>query len=80
MLTKSEMIDTLYRYMIVTVIAVSSMLVKKDNGVQRLIYCASKALQDTETKYQKVEKLVYAVVISTRKLRLYFQSTRWLSS
>ncbi|XP_077219770.1 inorganic phosphate transporter 1-4-like [Tasmannia lanceolata] len=35
---------------------------------------ANKVLHDAETRYQRVEKLVYALVMAARKLRLYFQA------
>ncbi|KAM1143975.1 hypothetical protein EV1_032479 [Malus domestica] len=44
----------------------------EDSGVERLVYYASKALQDAETRYSNIEKLALALVMSARKLRPYF--------
>ncbi|KAM1159864.1 hypothetical protein ACFX19_033555 [Malus domestica] len=44
------------------------------NGVERPVYYASKALQDAETRYSNIEKLALALVMSARKLRPYFQA------
>ncbi|KAM1483810.1 hypothetical protein ACFXTO_035939 [Malus domestica] len=46
----------------------------EDGNVERPVYYASKALQDAETRYSNIEKLALALVMSARKLRLYFQA------
>ncbi|KAM1166366.1 hypothetical protein ACFX2G_026113 [Malus domestica] len=74
LLSKPEVGDTLIIYLSVSASAVSSVLIRKDGNVERLVYSASKALQDAETRYFNIEKLVLALVISARKLRLYFQA------
>ncbi|XP_077219760.1 uncharacterized protein LOC143853950 [Tasmannia lanceolata] len=38
------------------------------------IYYVSKVLHDAETRYQRVEKLAYALAMAARKLRPYFQA------
>ena len=38
------------------------------------MYYISKRLVDAEMRYPEMEKLALALVIATRKLRLYFQS------
>ena len=38
------------------------------------MYYISKTLLGTEARYSNLEKLVYALVVSTRKLRPYFQA------
>ncbi|KAM1342966.1 hypothetical protein ACFX2F_007216 [Malus domestica] len=69
MLSKPEVGDTLIIYLLV-----SSVLIQKDGNVERPVYYASKALQDAETRYTNIEKLALALVMSARKLRLYFQT------
>ena len=46
----------------------------RDQGVQQLVYYISKTLVDAETRYLPLEKLVLALVHSTRKLPHYFQA------
>ncbi|KAK3016003.1 hypothetical protein RJ639_007032 [Escallonia herrerae] len=61
-------------YLSVTVVAVSAVLVREEDGVQRPIYYVSKVLQDVETRYPKFDKIALALIISARRLRPYFQS------
>ncbi|KAM1262100.1 hypothetical protein ACFX2G_027878 [Malus domestica] len=74
LLSKPEVGDTLIIYLSVSASAVSSVLIRKDSGVERPVYYASKALQDAETRYSNIEKLALALVMSARKLRPYFQA------
>ena len=53
---------------------VSLVLVRVDNGVQRLFYYVSKSLHEAEVRYLPLEKAILAVVHATRKLPHYFQS------
>jgi hypothetical protein len=41
--------------------------------IQRLVYFVSEVLSESKTRYQPVQKLLYAVLITSRKLRYYFQ-------
>jgi dsDNA-binding SOS-regulon protein len=41
--------------------------------VQRLVYFISEVLSESKARYQPVQKLLYAVLITSRKLRHYFQ-------
>ncbi|KAM2724191.1 hypothetical protein EV1_027047 [Malus domestica] len=74
LLSKPEVGDTLIIYLSVSALAVSSVLIRMDSGVERPVYYASKALQDAETRYSNIEKLALALVMSARKLRPYFQA------
>ena len=53
--------------------ALSAVLLR-DQGVQQLVYYVSKTLIDVETRYLPLEKLVLALVHTTRKLPHYFQA------
>jgi hypothetical protein len=44
--------------------------------VQRPVYFMSEVLHEAKTRYLEVHKLLYAVLIASRKLRHYFQSHR----
>ncbi|KAM1255885.1 hypothetical protein ACFX2G_030672 [Malus domestica] len=74
LLSKLEVGDILIIYLSVSASAVSSVLIQMDGNVERPVYCASKALQDAETRYSNIEKLALALVMSARKLHPYFQA------
>ncbi|KAG7552243.1 Retrotransposon gag domain [Arabidopsis thaliana x Arabidopsis arenosa] len=73
-LSKPEVDEKLYLYVLVSKHAVSGVLVREDRGEQKPIYYISKSMTDPETRYTMMEKLALAVVTSARKLRPYFQS------
>ncbi|KAH9715068.1 hypothetical protein KPL71_020894 [Citrus sinensis] len=66
--------DKLYLYLAGSDRAVSSVLVREEEGVQYPIYYTSKALLDAETRYPPLEKWALALVVAARKLRPYFQA------
>ncbi|KAK3014746.1 hypothetical protein RJ639_009901 [Escallonia herrerae] len=61
-------------YTSVTEVAVSAVLVREEDGVQKPIYYVSKVLQDVEMRYLKIDKIALALIILARRLRPYFQS------
>jgi hypothetical protein len=64
----------LYLYLAVSPSAVSSALVREDAGIQKPVYFTSKALHGAEERYPRIEKLAFALIISARRLRPYFQA------
>ncbi|XP_074342397.1 uncharacterized protein LOC141679939 [Apium graveolens] len=56
--------------------SISAVLVREEDGQQSPVYYMSKRLHDAETRYTSMEKLVYALVLASRKLRPYFQAHR----
>jgi len=53
---------------------VSVALVQHIDGTQHPVYFVNRTLQDPETRYQMVEKLVLSLVHTARHLRPYFQN------
>ena len=65
--------DELILYLSISPTAVNVVLIQDEHKVQKLIYYVSKVLMGVETRYLKIEKLVYALLIAVRKLCHYFQ-------
>ena len=73
-MSRPEEEEVLFAYIVVASHAVSLVLVRVDNGVQRLIYYVSKSLHKAEVRYLPLEKAILATVHATRKLPHYFQA------
>ncbi|KAL5568810.1 hypothetical protein UlMin_025385 [Ulmus minor] len=74
LLSKPQEGESLILYLAVSKGAVSSALVREEEGVQWPIYYTSKSLLDAETRYPEVEKLALALIVAACKLRPYFQA------
>ncbi|XP_074370795.1 uncharacterized protein LOC141711956 [Apium graveolens] len=74
MLSNPNADETLVLYLVVSNFAISGVLVREEDGVQLPIYYVSKRLADAETRYTSLEKLAYALILASRKLRPYFQA------
>ncbi|XP_061371469.1 uncharacterized protein LOC133314049 [Gastrolobium bilobum] len=72
-LTKPGEKETLIMYLSVGDVAISSVLVRENEEGQQPIYFVSQLLQGEELRYQKLEKVAFALLISARRLRAYFQ-------
>jgi len=57
--------ETLFLYTPISDTAVSAVLVLEDEGVQKLVYYVSKSLIDTQTRYTRIENLIFAFFIIT---------------
>jgi hypothetical protein len=59
------------------VVSTTIVVVRQEDGhtypIQRLVYFVSEVLSDSEARYQPVQKLLYAVLITSQKLQHYFQ-------
>ena len=66
--------EVLFAYIVVAPHAVSLVLVRIDDGIQRPVYYVSKSLHEAEVRYLPLEKAILAVVHATRKLPHYFQA------
>ncbi|XP_072076753.1 uncharacterized protein [Arachis hypogaea] len=68
--------EPLYLYLSVTEEALATVLVREEGKTQQPVYFVSRVLQGPELKYSKLEKLALALLVSSRRLRQYFQSHR----
>ncbi|KAI5351623.1 hypothetical protein L3X38_004514 [Prunus dulcis] len=66
--------DILVIYLSVSASAVSSVLIRSKDNAEHPVHYVSKALQDAEVRYPDIEKLAFALVVSARRLRPYFQA------
>ena len=66
--------EVLYAYIAVAPHAVSLVLIRDDNGLQRPVYYMSKSLHEAEVRYSLLEKAILTVVHASRKLPHYFQA------
>ena len=72
-MSKPKREEVLYAYIVVASHAVSLVLVRVENGVQRPIYYMSKSLHEAKVRCLPLEKAILVVVHATRKLPHYFQ-------
>ena len=73
-MSSPEANEVLFAYIAVAPHAVSFVLIRMDNGIQRPVYYVSKSLQEVELRYLPLEKAILAVVQAIRKLSYYFQA------
>ncbi|CAL8137244.1 unnamed protein product [Prunus armeniaca] len=74
LLSTPESGDVLTIYFSVSATAVSSVLIRPHEGAKHPMHYVSKGLQDAEIRYPDIEKLAFALVVSARRLRPYFQA------
>ena len=73
-MSRPEVDEVLFAYIAMASHPVNLVLIRVDNGMQRLIYYVRKSLHETEIRYLPLEKVILAVMHATRKLPHYFQS------
>ena len=66
--------ELLTLYLAVSDLATSVALVRERDRVRQLVYYCNQALRGAEERYPKMEKLILALVTTSRKLRPYFQA------
>ena len=74
LLSPSVLGEELYLYLAITPHAVSSALIREEGRVQKPVYYTSRALRGVEARYPQIEKLAFALITASRKLRHYFQA------
>ena len=61
-------------YLAISEEVISVELVQEVENEERPIYFVSRTLHATEMRYQMIKKVVLALVLTTRKMRPYFQN------
>ena len=71
-MSKPEVDEVLFAYIVVASHAVSLVLIRIDSGIQRPVYYVNKLLHEAEVRYLPLEKAILAIVHATDKLPYYF--------
>ena len=66
--------EELYLYLALSPHTVSSTLIREEGKIQKPVYYINRALIGVEGRYLMMEKLAFALVTASRKLRHYFQA------
>ena len=66
--------EELYLYLVVSLHTMSSVLIGEEGKIQKLVYYTSQVLRGVEGQYLMMEKLAFALVMASWKLRHYFQA------
>ena len=66
--------EVLFAYIAIALHAISLVLIRVDNGIQRPVYYVSKSLNEVEVRYLPLEKAILVVVHAIRKLPYYIQA------
>ena len=61
-------------YLVVSTIAMTAALIREENRVQLPVYYVTQAFQGAEAKYPQIEKIIFALIVASHKLLLYFQA------
>ena len=61
-------------YLAVSSTAVSEALIREKGKKQFPVYYVNQAFQGAEPKYPRIEKIAFALIVASRKLRQYFQA------
>jgi hypothetical protein len=64
--------EELYLYIAATPYSVCTIIVVEREKVQHPTYYVSEALHDAKAKYPQIQKLLYVIVMTSRKLGHYF--------
>ena len=52
----------------------SAALIREEGAKQLPVYYVSQAFQGAESRYPRIEKIAFALIVASRKLRQYFQA------
>jgi len=73
-LSSSKEGENLYLYLAVSATAISAALIRKEDKKQLLVYYVSQAFQKAKARYPRIEKIAFALIVASRKMRSYFQA------
>lgn len=76
-LSRPEKEEVFYAYLAVTDYAVSLVLVKNKNGVQKPVYCVSKSLQESETRYLPLERRYWSLCMPPGNFLIISRHIMW---
>ena len=71
-ISSPEADEVLFTYIAIVPHAVSLVLIRVDDGRQRLVYYVNKSLYEAKIRYLPLENAILVVVHGTRKLAHYF--------
>ena len=74
LLSPSKEGESLQLYLAVSTMAVSATLIREEGKKQLPVYYVSQAFQRAESSYPRIEKIAFALIVASRKLRQYFQA------
>ena len=74
LLSSSKEGENLYLYLAISTTAISAILIREEDKKQPLVYYVNQAFQGVEAKYPRIEKIAFALIVASRKLRPYFQA------
>ena len=66
--------EDLFLYLVVSQIVVSLTLIREELKIQRPVYYTSQAFQGAKARYLRIEKMAFALIVASRKLRPDFQA------
>ena len=70
-MSRPEIDEVLFAYIVVAFHAVNFVLIRVDSGMQKPVYYVSKSLHEVKVRYLPLEKAILAIVHATCKLPHY---------
>jgi len=74
LLSPSKEGENLYLYLAVLASTISAALIRKEGKKQLPVYYVNQAFQRAESRYPRIEKITFTLIVASRKLRQYFQA------
>lgn len=63
-----------FPYLAISLVAISFVLVREEGKSQKLVYYISKVLHEVKTRYMRLEKFIFTLIIYAWKLQPFFQA------